>query len=42
MLKASRQGKWSSKTLKGNLRYSIVGSALNILTLQVLAVIAQL
>lgn len=29
MLKASRQGKWSSKTLKGNLRYSIVGTALN-------------
>ena len=41
MLKASRQGKWSSKTLKGNLRYSIVGIAF-ILTLQVLAVIAQL
>ena len=40
MLKASRQGKWSLKTLKGNLRYSIVGIAF-ILTLQVLAVIAQ-
>lgn len=27
MLKASRQGKWSSKTSKGNLRYLIVGIA---------------